>query len=161
VAALIGRLAADNHRWGYVRIQGELRKVGYRVSVSTVRRVLRSLRIPPAPRRQTDLSWRQFLRTQASWMLAVDFFHVDCAVTLRRVYGLFAMEVGCRYVHILGVTAARSSSSRAGGRGFESRHRHMTHHDHDQLDVHGGHASRLPIATLAPRGRGPVSSGWG
>ena len=37
-------------------------------------------------------------------MLAVDFFHVDCAVTLRPLYVLFALEVGGRYRHVLGVT---------------------------------------------------------
>jgi hypothetical protein len=37
-------------------------------------------------------------------MLAVDFFHVDCALTLRRLYVLFALEVGGRYLNVLGVT---------------------------------------------------------
>jgi putative transposase len=62
---------------GYKRIQGELLGLGYRVGASTVRRVLRRLRIPPAPQRSHD-TWLQFLRTQAETMLACDFFHVDC-----------------------------------------------------------------------------------
>src|SRR6266568_3802478 len=82
IAALIERLATENNGWGYQRIRGELLKLGHWVGASTIRRGLK-----------------------APTMLATDFFHVDCALTLRRLYCLFVIEVGSRYVHILEITA--------------------------------------------------------
>jgi transposase len=102
VVALVLRLARENPRWGYLRIVGELKKLGVVVSGTSVRNVLRRHRLKPTPR-QSGPTWSQFLRAQASGTLACDFFHVD-TITLRRLYALFFIDLERRKVFLAGVT---------------------------------------------------------
>src|SRR5205807_1031064 len=102
VRELVLRLARENPRWGYPRIAGELLKLGVRVSPSTVRRLLISAGLKPAPR-HSGPSWGMFLRQQAATMLACDFFTVE-TFNLRRYYVLFFIELASRRVHLAGCT---------------------------------------------------------
>jgi putative transposase len=99
IRLLIQRLARDNPRWGSVRIQGELRKLGFEVSAESVRCYRRSaLRRPPSQ------SWRTFLRNHAPHIWAADFFTVP-TVTFHTLYVFFFITHHRRRIVHLNVTA--------------------------------------------------------
>jgi len=105
---LITRLGRENPRWGCVRIQGELRKLGIRVGASTVRRILRRAGLGPAPRR-IGPTWTEFLRAQGRGVLACDFLTVE-TVFLKTLYVLIFIELSTRRVHVAGTTARPDSA---------------------------------------------------
>jgi transposase InsO family protein len=102
IQRLILQMAKDNPRWGCVRVRGELLKLGYRVSATAIRRLLRRNRIGPAPLRSQQ-TWKAFLRAQASAIVLTDFFSVD-TVFLTRSYVLLYMELATRRVIWFAVT---------------------------------------------------------
>jgi putative transposase len=107
-ADLIIRLGRENPRWGCVRIQGELRKLGIRVGASTIRRILRRAGLGPAPRR-TGPTWSEFLRAHGRGVLACDFFTVE-TVFLKTLYILFFIELSTRRVRVAGTTRGPDSA---------------------------------------------------
>jgi putative transposase len=98
---LVVRLARENPRWGYRRIQGELLGLGIRLSATSIATILRRAGLHPAPRRGP--TWAQFLRSQASGILACDFLTVE-TVLLKTYHVLFFIELQTRRVHVAGAT---------------------------------------------------------
>jgi hypothetical protein len=103
VRELILRLARENSSWGYLRIAGELRKLGMKVSATSVRNILTNAGVPPARQRDSQ-SWRSFLRAHAESILACDFFTVD-TVWVRRLYVLVFISIGSRRIEYLACTS--------------------------------------------------------
>jgi putative transposase len=103
VRKLILRLARENTNWGYVRIVGELRKLGIDVSATLVRTVLASAGVPPAPQRDRS-SWQSFLRAHGETILACDFFTVE-TVWLRRLYVLVFLSIASRRIEYVACTS--------------------------------------------------------
>jgi len=100
--ALIVRLAKENQHWGYEKIQGELLKIGYRLSVSSVRNTLKRHGVTPVSQRSTD-SWRTFLGHYKDQIRASDFFTVE-TIWLKTIYVLFFIELGTRKIYGSGCT---------------------------------------------------------
>ena len=102
------KMARENPSWGYDRIQGELAKVGYQISDTTVENILKSHGIEPAPTRKRTGSWATFLKAHWDVLAAIDFTTVEVWTKggLVTYYLLFVMELKTRRVHFAGCTTS-------------------------------------------------------
>lgn len=96
-------IARENPSFGYDKIEGEIRKLGFQVSATTIRTILLRHGILPAPQRDNS-SWQTFLNHYKQQFLATDFFTVE-TLWLQTIYVLFFIEHGTRRVHFAGCTS--------------------------------------------------------
>jgi putative transposase len=103
---LVIRLAQENRTWGYDRIAGALRHLGYTISDQTVGNILRRHGIPSALERKHTTTWQEFIRTHMDVLVATDFFTTEVWTWCGLVtyYVLFFIRIGTREVHVAGVT---------------------------------------------------------
>jgi hypothetical protein len=104
--ALVVRLAQENRSWGYDRIVGALKHVGYTISDQTVGNILIRHGIPPAPERKKTTTWQEFIRMHLDVLVATDFFTTEVWTWYGLVthYVLFFIRISTREVHVAGVT---------------------------------------------------------
>ncbi|MEZ6048681.1 MAG: integrase core domain-containing protein [Planctomycetaceae bacterium] len=100
------RFAKENPTWGADRIQGALANVGYHITDTTVRNILRANGIEPAPDRPASMSWQTFLKAHWETIFAVDFTIVEVwtKTGLTTFYVMVVMELKSRRVEIAGIT---------------------------------------------------------
>ena len=102
------RIARENPRWGYTRIQGALSNLGHKVARGTVANILKREGIEPAPTRGERTPWSVFLKAHWRSLVAADFLTVE-VWKLRRLmtyYVLFFIELPTRAVRIAGITTS-------------------------------------------------------
>ena len=96
---------ARNPDWGYDRIAGTMKYLGYDVSATTVRKILNDHGIVPDPERRARGDWQQFITTQQYVTAATDFATVERVTEhgLVREHLLFFMDIGTREVRLGGI----------------------------------------------------------
>lgn len=102
---LVVRLAKEN-AWGYVRILGELKKLGIkRLSKSSIKNILKENSLDPSPERSRD-SWNNFIERHFKTLWACDFFTKKVLTPLgpRVFFVLFFINVKTRKVYVAGTT---------------------------------------------------------
>jgi len=100
IRELVLKLARENN-WGYTRILGELRKLGLKVSRSTVVNILRKHELDPKLD-PTKGSWGNFFKAHAHTLWQCDFFskHIVTAEGIRQCFVLAFLHIATRKVFL-------------------------------------------------------------
>lgn len=108
----IVRFARENPTWGFDRIQGALKNLGYHIADSTVANVLKAHGMQPAPDRQRTPAWSTFLKAHWKSIFATDFTTVEVWTRngLVTFYVLAVMHLKSRRVHIAGITPSPNAT---------------------------------------------------
>jgi transposase InsO family protein len=106
IVRLLVEMATRNTGWGYTRLRGALKNVGYLVGRNTIKRILKEQGIDPAPLRRRKYSWATFIKAHLSAIAAADFFTVEVLswAGLVRYHVLFVIDLASRRVEIAGIS---------------------------------------------------------
>ncbi|MGD0837440.1 MAG: integrase core domain-containing protein [Polyangia bacterium] len=105
IVELVLRMVRENETWGYTRVRGALKNIGYTIGRSTIKRILREHGIDPAPIRGKRMPWSKFIKAHLGGIVGMDFFSVEVMTLfgLVRVQVLFVIDIGSRLVQIAGI----------------------------------------------------------
>jgi transposase InsO family protein len=106
IVGLLVEMATRNAGWGYTRLRGALKNVGFFVGRNTIKRILKEHGIDPAPLRRRQYSWATFIKAHLSAIAAADFFTVEVLTLagLVRYHVLFVIDLATRRVEIAGIS---------------------------------------------------------
>ncbi len=104
---LILTITIDNSRWGYTRILGVIRNLGFKISRSTVANILKRNGINPSPdRADRGMSWAEFIRIHKDMLWSTDFFTTEVWTKFGLItyYVLFFINLKTKEIVIGGIT---------------------------------------------------------
>ncbi len=102
---LVIKIARYNRGWGYLRIAGQLKYLGYRISHRTIAYILKRNGLEPSPNRLKKTTWREFIKSHWESLAAIDFFTTEIYTLkgLTRYMVLVAIDYSTRRVEVAGI----------------------------------------------------------
>ena len=90
---------------GYIRIRGQLKYLGFKVSIATIGNVLKKAGLESQPDRQRKTTWREFIQSHWQSLAACDFFTTEVYTVkgLTRYMVFVVIDYATRKVEIAGI----------------------------------------------------------